>query len=98
MRAGRRTGRAPDHERAVPGPRLDQTVTLQVAVSLEDGVGVDRRTRDDFPHRGALVADVEHAHPERLAYLLNDLQVRGHHRTPIKPETDQRPHPKVLRC
>src|SRR6516225_8759676 len=77
MRAGRRAGRAAYHERAEPGAGLDEALAFQVAVGLEDGVGVDRRCRDDFAHRGELVADVEHAHPECLANLLNDLQVRG---------------------
>src|SRR5215831_16474749 len=95
MRAGRRTGWAAHHERAEPGPGFDETLALQVAVGLEDGVGIDRGGRDDLPHRGELVADVEHAHPERLADLLDDLQVRGHYRAAVQPEADHRSNPPL---
>src|SRR5215469_13038696 len=93
MRAGRWAGRAAYHERAESGAGLDEAVALEVPIGLEDGVGVDRRCRDDFAHCGELVADLEHAHPECLANLLNDLQVRGHHRAAIESEAD---HPGSL--
>jgi hypothetical protein len=72
----------------VPGPWLDQSVTLQVAVGLQHGVGVHGRRRDKFPHRRELVTHLQHAHPERLTDLLHDLQVRRRHRTVIDPEAD----------
>ena len=80
------------------GPRFDQAFPFQVAVGLEHRVGVDRRRCDDFPHRGELVAHVEHAHPERLPDLLDDLQVRRHDRAAIEPEADHEPILKVLWC
>src|SRR5262245_54770535 len=88
MRTGRRTGRAAHNERAEPGPGLDEALPLQVAIGLENGVGVGRRGRGGLPHRWEPVADVVYTHPEGRAHLLDDLQVRGHHRAAVEPEAD----------
>ena len=64
-------------ETNVPRPcvRLHETLVLELAVGLRDGVRVDRELGDDLAHRRQLVADIEQAQPQSLLHLLHDLQV-----------------------
>ena len=42
----RGSARSPQHERPHAGPALDEPLALELAVALEDGVGVDRNLAD----------------------------------------------------
>ena len=77
-----------------PGARLDEAARLELAVSLRDGVRIDREVGDDLTHRGQLVADVEQPEPKRLLHLLDDLEVRRHAGPRIEMELDHRPVPR----
>jgi hypothetical protein len=96
MGAGRRARRKGADERAVPGPGLDQPFALQVPVGLEHRIGIDRGRRDHLAHGGELISHPQQAHPQRLPDLLDDLQVRRHHRMSVHPEAEHLAFSKVL--
>src|SRR4029077_2337845 len=63
------------YEGPAPLLRDDQSLALEVAIRLCDGVRVDREVRDDLSYGRQLVADVERAEPKRVLHLANDLQI-----------------------
>ena len=67
----------PGDEGAHPGLGRGQAQVLEFAVGLAHGVRVDRHLGDHLLDRGQLVALGEQPQQQRLAYLPDDLQVRG---------------------
>ena len=75
-------------ERPDAGASRDEPVVLELAVRLEHGVGVDRQARHHLLDRRQLVALPQQAQPQRVAHLLDDLQVRRHAGAAIEMELD----------
>ncbi|HEY1670483.1 MAG TPA: hypothetical protein VGG54_32700 [Trebonia sp.] len=73
-----------------PGDAGDARRLALVAAAQRQWIDGLTDLGDYFPHRGQLIADVEHAHPERLPHLLHELQVGRHPRPPVHPEADHR--------
>ena len=65
-----------------PGPGGDQPLVLELAVGLEHRVRVDRHLADDLLDGRQLVALAQQPQPQRLAHLLDELQVGE---TPERP-------------
>jgi hypothetical protein len=61
---------------------------FELAIRLEDGVGVDGDLGDDVFHGRELVADVEDAEAQGLADLLDELEIRGQARARVDAELD----------
>ena len=83
----------PDHERPDARAGGDEAVVLELAVGLEDRVGVDGEVRHDVLDRRQLVALAQEAEPQRLAYLLDDLQVGRDPGPGVQVELDHRRSP-----
>src|SRR5580698_6918258 len=88
MGSRRRSGWQRSYKRALATSRLYQAFAFEIAVCLQDGVGIDRCCRDDLAHTWKLVTQFEHSHTKCLAYLLDDLHIGRHARTPIHSEPD----------
>ncbi|GAB1821681.1 hypothetical protein HerbRD11066_48450 [Herbidospora sp. RD11066] len=61
---------------------------FELAVGLEDGVGVDRELRDDLFDGGELIALPEQAEAHGLPDLLNQLKVGRDSRPAVEMELD----------
>ena len=65
-------------------PGGDEAAALQLPVRLQHRVRVDRQPGDDLFHGGQLVSFAQQPQPERVPYLLDDLQVRREPRPRIE--------------
>ena len=79
---------------AIPAEPADEADARRLAlVAAAQRQWIDGLTDlgDDLAHGGQLIADVEHAHPQRLPHLLHKLEVGRHSRPPVDPEVDHLP-------
>ena len=76
-------------ERALAGPPGREALVLELAVGLQHRVGVDGQRGDHVPDLGKLVTRLQVAKPQRVLYLLHELQVGRHPRVRVKPELDR---------
>src|SRR5262249_41623518 len=74
---------------ALPGTALGEALGIQVLVGLQHRVRVDRQRRDHVPDLGQLVTGLEVAKPQRVLYLLHELQVGRHPRGRVKPKLNR---------
>src|ERR1700722_16365367 len=81
------------YERPLAGPRTDQLLALEVAVSLQHGVRVDRELRDHLAGGGQLIARPQHSQPERLPNLVDQLEVSGYARSGVELKLEHWGHP-----
>ncbi len=86
--AGSVLGRLPTTKVPSPGPGAHQASALEVSVGLEDRVRIDGELRHHLLGRRELVAGLQHAQPECLVDLLDQLEIRGHARPRVELELD----------
>ena len=86
--AKRGLAQGPGDKRAHPRLGRGQAQVLELAVGLAHGVRVDRDLRDHLLDRGQLVALGQQAQQQRLAHLLDDLQVRRDAGARVEMELD----------
>jgi len=77
VRGERGVGQGPGHERPHPRPGGHQPLELQLAVRLEHGVRIDRHLPGHLLDRGEPVPHLQQTQPQRVAYLLDQLLIRG---------------------
>src|SRR5262249_5280693 len=75
-------------ERPDAAAAFGETCKVELAVAAEHRVRVDGERSDDFLDRRKLVARLEDPEPDRLAYLLDDLEVCRHSRLGLQVELD----------
>src|ERR1700721_2120449 len=64
-------------EGAAAGTAAGQSLVLELAIGLQDGVGVDGQLPHDLLDRRQLVALPQHSDTQGLADLLDDLEIGG---------------------
>ena len=79
-----------DDEGPLAGPSNREALRLQLPVSLQHRIRVDRKLRDHVPDLGQLVTELEVAEPKRVLDLVDELQVGWHPRSEVKAELDRR--------
>jgi hypothetical protein len=82
----------PDDKGPLARASPHQPVPFEVAIRLEDGVGVDGELGDDLLGGRQLVARLQDAYSESLVDLLDELHVGGDARPEVQLELDHTCH------
>ena len=86
----KRRQRARD-ERALPPPAFGQALEVELAVGLEDGVGIDREAADHLLDGRELIAGMQDPEPHGLLDLLHELEIGGDARAGVQAKLDHFP-------
>ena len=88
VRRERLAAEGPGHERPDARTGAGESLVLELAVGLEHRVGVDGELCHDLLDRRQLIALVQESQPQRLADLLDDLEIGGDAGAAVQVELD----------